>query len=272
MKLVMSGSAPPPVAQPPDAIAASRGLTAPCGAAMQPISGGWCSSCYEGISHGCRLSDGEILCAVCVNMTVTRAEQYASNPPPWIPLSLFAPLSANGAHELDGVTDLRARNVLLSLHAGERVRCCGCIHSARLARQTGDFVGYCVRRQVAVVRLQHAVVCVPLELLRRPTDRLVVLHSEMLRSLMGVASLSTLQHAVANVRAAHTLCGTSLLESVAASVDAMWERERVTADDEDARTGPASSRQEREPRPSMRPCEPSVGECFPTACGLRMMR
>ena len=117
------------------------------------------------------------------------------------------------------------------------------------------------------MRIAQAVVCVPIELLRRPTDRMFELHQDMLRHLVSVASLSTLQHAIATVRAAHTLCGTSLLDSVTARVDVLWHRARGA---DEAHGRPMVSSPRPESRPPLRSHEPSVGECYPTACGLRI--
>ena len=285
MQLVIADAAPS-IPDPPDSTLEHD--VAPCGIKMVMLPPGtFCSMCYEVVESGARLSDGEMLCMVCTCSVIEAGRTLEANPPPRLRIACFArfePQSGLQLHEdLVGAESGSARELLLSLCRGEPLRFCGCIESNRVAGRVGSFAGYCTRRKLAVLRLQaegegqaEAWACVPMELVRRPTDELIARHDQMLRSLLQVgASASTLHHTISAVRAAHTLCGTPVLASAKRALEALALKQ----------AGPADERQPRRACPgapastSTMPLLPSLsggaggrvctGEAYPTANGLR---
>jgi hypothetical protein len=214
MKQVGGLTSPPPLLPPAPAKAERAETFAPCGVRMHKVDG-FCSTCYDALMYGVRLSDDEVLCVVCAGQTFDTAEELDSTSPPRPPVTLLARTDfVTGrllADDLGGVPCGRARTLLLSLRPGDLLRCCGCIHHAHVRGRTGSFVGFCVRRQLVLLRLDSFVVCVPLELVRASEDDAVQEHLRMLHTLCDVGTQATLQHGVAAVRAAHTLCGSEAL-------------------------------------------------------------
>ena len=229
MKSVLS-AAPPPLPAPSAPPARKVVRTAPCGIQLQRL-GGFCSLCFGKLEAGARLSDDERLCEVCVCEAFDGADQLESSPPPAPPVALYARCDADGwlrREELeDERVDDRDRELLLSLRVGDELRCCGCIPRSSVRGRVGSFVGFCTRRNLGVLRIGDAVVCVRMALLRRPTDNSARQHGEMLRALVAHgASLSTLRRALAAVRSAHVLCGTPALAEAEATVDRLAAEQR----------------------------------------------
>lgn len=167
------------------------------------------------------LSDGEFLCDACTDQTFERAEQYdATANSAFILRPRVALLARRGddglilREELDASRLLdRSLALLLSLRVGDALRCCGCIHSSRVCGRVGYFIGYCVRRHLALLRIgRRTTICVSMELLRRPDDAAIVEAARMLRTMSSLASVPTLRHALSAIKSAHTMCGTPELE------------------------------------------------------------
>jgi hypothetical protein len=215
MKQVGGLTSPPPLPPPPPKVDHSEMAFAPCGVRMQKVEG-FCSTCYDALVFGVPLSDGEVLCVVCAGQTFDEVQELESITPPRPPVTLLSRVDPlNGkllVDDLDGIPRGRGRDLLLSLRPGDLLRCCGCIHHPHVRGRTGVFLGFCVRRQLALLRLTPVfVACVPLELLRTLHDDTVEEHRQMLQHLCKVGTKATLQHSVNAVRAAHTLCGSEAL-------------------------------------------------------------
>ena len=252
MRLVVA-SAPPGI---PEPVQTNLASTAPCGVRVRPCRT-LCSMCFDYIREGVALSDGENLCVVCACAHfegVEMAEAAVSCRPP---LALFARRSDAGTllrEDLCGIAAGRARELMGSVRTGDLLRCCGCTASRHVGGHLARFVGYCTRRQLAVLRLEGdgdavpttSLICVRTELLRRPNDEATTQHAAMIASLLQVgASVPTLQNGLAAVKAAHTLCGTELLGRAQSAVESLTNQ-----------TGFACSVAE------------CVGEAYPTAHGL----
>jgi hypothetical protein len=271
MRTVVS-SAPPPIPQKrplPSEQEDRDGLSAGHETAEleldpQPM-GTFCSICFDDMPHGgARLSDDEVLCDVCVSATFEGAEKYDRSRRP--PLALFARRDADGLvlrSELDDFKPGRTLQLLLSLRAGDELRCCGCIPSRHVRGRVGEFVGYDTRRHVAVLRLRPrgAVACVQMPLLRRPGDEEAKRHEAMLESLLALgACASTLTQCIATVTAAHTLCGGALLERAKQRVADLHARRRMH--DTDSATNSDDSDDDHRAtlaKRRLRPCAPSDG-------------
>jgi hypothetical protein len=175
---------------------------------------------------GVRLSDGEHLCNVCASAMFIDATELDTSPPPCPPVALFA---SEGLQEdiLECVPAGRQRKLLGELRKGNTLRCCACIPSVHVGGRLGSFVGFCRRRRVAVLKIDDAMACVPLELLRYPDDGAVQHDARMLRTLLRVGTASTLQHGTAAVLRNHTLCGTPELGEAMAAL--RWLRRKSDA-------------------------------------------
>ena len=218
---IYTGSAPPiPALQ-----RTTRTDLAPCGVWLERLPGTFCSLCFDAVESGVRLSDNEILCTVCTSHTFDSAEQYdaASPQPPRV--ALLASTETDGRVAREDLTGLRGRalTLMLDVRVGDELRFCSCLPSTHVRGKLGVFVGYCTRRQLAILRIGDALACMSMAdssadalMLRRPHDESVALHEAMLSHLTPVASKPTLQAALSTVRAAHTLCGTSTLTAAEA--------------------------------------------------------
>lgn len=209
-------SAPPPLPPPlPPSPTDERLVTQGPSGVMQERLAGLCSVCFTPLGIGTLLSNDELLCEFCASDTFFGAEQLDTSPPPRPRVTLLARVDACGkllADDLDGVTG-RARELLASLRVGEELRICACVHSQRMRGRVGVFVGFCVRRHLALLRCSGSLVAVRMPLLRRPNDGDTAVHTDMMRWLTRLATVSTLQHALAAVRRSHTLCGSDALLS-----------------------------------------------------------
>ena len=260
MKMVASGTAPP-LPEPTGPTEDAESNISHCGARLVHLDGGFCSVCFETMPDmGVLLSCGTQLCAVCAGGVFVSAEQLDTCPPPSPPVALFAePCDAS-------VAPGRQRELLISLQPGEELRVCGCVGSVHVSGRTGYFVGYCARRQLAILRVDGGVACVPLELLRRPEDATILLHKEMLKTLAQVGTAATLQHGIACVQRSHSLCGTAELAAAeqalrrcrASCLD--WSEGEAEIIRGIAAAGRCSD---------FGGTRAGLGECFPTAEGLR---
>ena len=286
MSMVIADAAPS-IPEPPDGTLEHN--VAPCGMRMVMLPpGSFCSMCYECAESGARLSDGEVLCIVCTCSVVEAGSTLDTEPPPKLRIACFARFEPQSGlqlqEDLAGAESGSARELLLSLLRDEPLRMCGCIESSHVGGRVGSFAGYCPRRKLAVLRLQgegegqgEAWACAPMELLRRPTDELIVRHEQMLNSLMRVgASASTLHHTISAVRAAHTLCGTPVLAKAKRALEVLALKQAESCDDRPPRRACPGA-----PASSSMPLLPSLsgsggaggrvctGEAYPTANGLR---
>ncbi|KAL1526117.1 hypothetical protein AB1Y20_014846 [Prymnesium parvum] len=137
-------SAPPRLPPPPPS---SSRRTAPCGALLLPLHS-LCSGCLASVPMGVLLADGEALCEVCVCATFDHVEQRAAAPPR---LALFA--RREEIELLRPQLPPRDFALLLAVRAGDELRCCECIPRLDVRGRACAFVGFCLRRRVAVVRL-----------------------------------------------------------------------------------------------------------------------
>lgn len=232
---VCTGSAPPvPALQ-----RTTRSDLAPCGVWLQCFpTNCFCSLCFDAVADGVRLADGEILCTVCISHTFDSAEQYDSAPQP-PPVALLARTDKDGRMCREDLGGLRGRalTLMLDVRIGDELRFCSCLPSIHVRGKTGVFVGYCTRRQLAIIRIDDALACMcmasaedPL-MLRSPLDESAALHESMLTHLMPVASQHTLQGALGAVRAAHTQCGSSTLEAAEALLARLADQEQQHDDE-----------------------------------------
>ena len=254
MRLVAS-SAPPPLLG-PSAAAQTYALYSPCGARLE-AAGTFCSICFQALEgEGLVCSAGETLCAVCACSTFESVEQFRNTGAAlWRPRVV---LQMSELEDLD-VQDEQGRelSLLMSLRRGDELWCCGCIESVHVGGACGEYMGYCTRRRLALLRMGSGVACVSLKLLRRPDDALTLQHAEMLHTLSDVGSIPTLQNAITAVRAAHTMCGTPQL-SAANEMLASLKEKAAMRDSEEA-PGQRAVRWRRD----------VSGECYPTIHGLR---
>jgi hypothetical protein len=242
MRLTHSG-VPPPI---PERSASTREDTAPCGARLQRADDAFCSLCFDPLACGVRLSDGELLCAVCAACTFDTAEQHeALALAPRV--ALMARVETDGSICRDDLRGLRGRGLELvcSLRLGEELRLCGCL-PGHVRGRVGVFVGYDTRRRLALLRLGGAIACMRMDvaedalMLRRPGDQSTALHSRMLQDLVRVANRSTLYGAVTAVKAAHTLCGSSILAEAEAILAQISEADPHEAREMSAYEAPPS--------------------------------
>ena len=275
MRVAHTATPPPiPTASPSTAAAADTSRsTYANNLKMRPLRpGSFCSGCFDGVQSGLKLSDNEVMCDVCACNWFEYADmRHDTKPPTLLPaISLFARRDAASGlilrEELEGATTGRPHQLLSSLRSGDALRCCGCIKSDHVGHQVGRFVGYDLRRRLAVVELDSSrLACVPLVLLRRPDDVSITRHGEMLQELLNVgASASTLHCSIQTVKAAHTLCGSQLLKKAQACLDDLNAKARAAAADDEAPLLPPP------PRLGTRGGGGHVcaGEAYPSSIGL----
>jgi hypothetical protein len=217
-------SSPPPLLPPPPVWSAQPCChpTTTCGARLQHLApGSFCSTCYDALIMGTPLSNGEVLCSLCTDNTFLRAEQHETVLPPPPRVALLARHGSDGRILPADVGGVPRHALLLSLRKGDKLQCCGCITSKRIQGRIGRFDGYCVRRGIGLLRIGRAVVGVHMELLHRPSDEATLLHTDMLRTLLRVATPATLRCAITTVRSMHTLCGSPVLAAAEAALAAL---------------------------------------------------
>jgi len=205
---------PPPI---PDLQPETNSNLAPCGLPFGPVPAcAFCSLCFDPVERAVRLHDGELLCAVCSSATFESAQQHET-----IARACVALLAetVEGHVRPDELDELRGRGLSLMslLRVGETVRFCGCLPFEHVRGREARFVGYDVRRHLALLQIGEAIVGMRMmsaedPLMLRPTrDEATGHHDHMLRSMLRFASARTLQAAMSMVQAAHTLCGSTIL-------------------------------------------------------------
>jgi len=242
MREVCKG-APPPLLDLPEPEVLDL---APCGLKLRPCgASSFCSLCFDPLERGVHLSTGEILCTVCSSKTFEFADQHDASAFA-APVALLAPVDAEGRLSIYDLRELTGRAIVLlsSLRLGETLHFCGCIPSKHLRGRRAIFLGYCMRRHLALLQVGHSVACMRMDstedplMIREAQDQTVLLHERMLRQLNCFASKHTLQAAVASIYAAHTLCGSELLTSAErlakALVDEDSDDEVQVSEDADA--------------------------------------
>jgi len=264
------------------AVVTKTAATPPCGARRTPASEheGFCSLCFDALLSGVVLSMGEVLCDVCAMQTFDLVEQQETGRPPRPPIALLACTDEDGRlcrDDLHGVKG-QAQDLLLSLRVGDQLKLCACLPSERVRGRVGSFAGYCMRRRLALLRMHSAfgddMVCMRMDstplLLRRLDDEAVQAHATMLRVLMPIASRATLQHAVATIRAAHTLCGSEILRAGEALLEALSARQAAEeqAEQEEPLAHERAPRVKWESR-SREPCREPNAVLKPILKGLR---